>query len=64
MGLFAAQILLKEARAQQRFSLFDSGLLVITLAMVAAGDIFSSGSTAWVGASAASGRRRVSVATL
>lgn len=54
LGLFAAQILVKEARAQQRFSLFACGLLVITLATVAAGDLFSSGSTAWVGASAAS----------
>jgi uncharacterized membrane protein SpoIIM required for sporulation len=54
LGLFAAQALLKEARAQQRFSMFACVLLFITLATVATGYIFSSGSTAWIGSATTS----------
>jgi cytochrome bd-type quinol oxidase subunit 2 len=54
LGLFAAQTLLKEARARQRFSMFAYALLFITLTTVATGYIFSSGSTAWIGASTTS----------
>jgi|ERR1035438_4830783 O-antigen/teichoic acid export membrane protein len=54
LGLFAAQTLLKEAQAQQRFSTFACALLFITLATAATGYIFSSGSTAWIGASTTS----------
>ena len=54
LGLFAAQTLLKEARAQQRFSTFACALLFITLATVATGYIFSSGSTAWIGSATTS----------
>jgi hypothetical protein len=54
LGLFAAFTLLTEARARQRFSAFAWTLLVITLATVATGYIFSSGSTAWIGSATAS----------
>jgi hypothetical protein len=54
LGLFAAGTLLMEARARQRFSAFAWTLLVITLATVATGYIFSSGSTAWIGSATAS----------
>jgi cytochrome bd-type quinol oxidase subunit 2 len=53
LGLFAAQILLKEAQAKQRFSIFACALLFITLTTVATGYFFRNGSTAWIGTSIA-----------
>jgi len=49
LGIFGAQTLLNEARAQQRFSPFACCLLAVTLATVATGYFFSSGSTGWIG---------------
>jgi hypothetical protein len=54
LGFYAAYTLFQEARARQRFSAFAWAMLVITLATVATGYIFSSGSTAWIGASTTS----------
>jgi cytochrome bd-type quinol oxidase subunit 2 len=64
LGLFAAQTLLKEARAQQRFSMFACALLFITLATVATGYIFSSGSTAWIGSATTSSAANLGIVTL
>jgi fatty acid desaturase len=63
LGLFAAQTLFKEAQAQQRFSAFACALLFITLAAVATAYIFSSGSTAWVGASTSSSATNLGIIT-
>ena len=49
LGFYGAQTLLTEARARQRFSPFAWTLLVITLAAVATGYIFSSGPAGWIG---------------
>jgi hypothetical protein len=64
LGLFAAGTLLKEARARQRFSTFAWTLLVITLATVATGYIFSSGSTAWIGSATASSSANLGIVTV
>jgi len=52
LGLFGAQTLLKEARAQQRFSPFACCLLAVTLATVATAYFFSSGPAGWLGTGA------------
>ena len=65
LGIFAAQSLLKEARARQRFSIFACVLLFVTLTTVAAGYIFSSsGSTAWIGASLTSSSTSLAIVAL
>jgi O-antigen/teichoic acid export membrane protein len=64
LGLFAAGTLLMEARARQRFSAFAWTLLVITLATVATGYIFSSGSTAWIGSATASSSANLGIVTV
>ena len=64
LGLFAAGTLLMEARARQRFSTFAWALLVITLATVATGYTFSSGSTAWIGSATASSSANLGIVTL
>jgi O-antigen/teichoic acid export membrane protein len=64
LGIFAAQSLLKEARARQRFSIFACVLLFVTLTTVAAGYIFSSGSTAWIGASLTSSSTNLAIVAL
>jgi hypothetical protein len=64
LGLFAARTLLKEARARQRFSTFPCALLVITLAAVATGYIFSSGSTAWIGSATTSSSTNLGIVTV
>jgi cytochrome bd-type quinol oxidase subunit 2 len=64
LGLFAAYTLLKEARARQRFSAFAWTLLVITLATVATGYIFSSGSTAWIGSATTSSSANLGIVTV
>jgi hypothetical protein len=58
------QSLLKEARARQRFSIFVCVLLFVTLTTVAAGYIFSSGSTAWIGASLTSSSTNLAIVAL
>ena len=64
LGLFGAGTLLMEARARQRFSAFAWTLLVITLATVATGYIFSSGSTAWIGSATASSSANLGIITV
>jgi cell division protein FtsW (lipid II flippase) len=51
LGIFAAQILLKEAWMRERFSPYAYCLLTVTLVTVATAYSFSSGSASWVGAS-------------
>lgn len=62
LGLFAAGTLLMEARARQRFSTFACALLVITVATVATGYIFSS--TAWIGPMTASSSANLGIVTV
>ena len=64
LGIFAAQSLLKEARARQRFSTFACVLLFVTLTTVAAGYICSSASTAWIGASLTSSSANLAIVAL
>lgn len=64
LGLYVAQTLLKEARARQRFSMFACALLFITLATVAVGYIFRSGSNAWIGASTTSSSTNLAIVAL
>lgn len=64
LGFYAAYTLLQEARARERFSAFAWALLLITLATVATGYIFSSGSTAWVGASTTPSSANLAIATV
>lgn len=64
LGLFAAHTLLKDARARRRFSTFAWALLVITLATVATGYIFSSGSTAWIGSATTSSSANLGIVTV
>jgi hypothetical protein len=64
LGIFAAQSLLKEARARQRFSIFAFVLLFVTLTTVAAGYIFSSDSTAWIGVSLTSSSTNLAIVAL
>lgn len=64
LGLFAVQTLLNEALAKQRFSKSACALLFITLATVATGYIFSSGSTAWIGTSTTTSSANLGIVTL
>ncbi len=64
LGLVGAQTLLKEARAQQRFSPFACCLLAVTLATVAAAYFFSSGPTGSIGLGATSSAPNLGIVAL
>jgi O-antigen/teichoic acid export membrane protein len=54
LAFLGAVVLLEQARERQRFSPFACCLLGVSLATVAAGYLFSSGPTGWIGAAATS----------
>ncbi len=64
LGLFAANAMLRQAQARQRFSTFAWTLLVITLATMATGYIFSRGSTAWIGAATTTSSANLGIVTV